>query len=104
MKTAACLSALYLALSGATASAAQDETGPSARIERDADRWTVTFDLDRDAPVWAFDHSAVQQNGQGPWRPGQWRVETQVLEDYITRAYQKTAASVKESLHADQDV
>ena len=76
MKTAACLSALYLALSGATASAAQDETGPSARIERDADRWTVTFDLDRDAPVWAFDHSAVQQNGQGPWRPGQWRVET----------------------------
>ena len=30
--------------------------------------------------------------------------DLQVLEDYITRAYQKTAASVKEGLHVDQDV
>jgi len=76
VKTAACLSAFMLALSCAATAAAQDETGPSARIEWDGDRWTVTFDLDRDAAVWAFDHSAVQQDNRGPWRPGQWRVET----------------------------
>ena len=42
---------------------------------------------------------AIQVGGRG-----QWRVETQVLEDYIARAYQKTAASVKEGMHAEQDV
>ncbi|SDH35771.1 DNA binding domain-containing protein, excisionase family [Arthrobacter subterraneus] len=41
---------------------------------------------------------AIQVGGRG-----QWRVETQVLEDYIARAYQKTAASVRDGLHAEHD-
>ncbi|MFN3815198.1 hypothetical protein [Brevundimonas sp.] len=75
MTIAVLLSAIALAASS-PAPSTETETGPSARIERDGNRWTVTFELDRDAAVWAFDHSAVQQNNRGPWRPGQWRVET----------------------------
>ncbi|WP_434993694.1 helix-turn-helix domain-containing protein [Arthrobacter sp. Ld5] len=33
---------------------------------------------------------AIQVGGRG-----QWRVETRVLEDYIARAYEKTAAALK---------
>lgn len=33
---------------------------------------------------------AIQVGGRG-----QWRVETRVLEDYITRAYEKTASGLR---------
>lgn len=42
---------------------------------------------------------AIQVGGRG-----QWRVETQVLEEYIAHAYQKTAASIKEGTPAGQDL
>lgn len=42
---------------------------------------------------------AIQVGGRG-----QWRVETQVLEDYIASAYQRTAASVKEGAHVEQEL
>ena len=76
MTIALVLSVLALAASDVPSSGSPGDPGPSAVIARDGDRWSVTFDLDRDAAVWAFDHSALQQNNRGPWRPGQWRVET----------------------------
>ncbi|WPB72944.1 hypothetical protein KYC5002_28255 [Archangium violaceum] len=45
-------------------------------VERDGDRWTAEFILDRDAPVWAFTRSALVQRTHQPWRPEQWTVET----------------------------
>lgn len=45
-------------------------------VTRDGARWTAAFDLDRDAPVWAFRESALLKQTRQPWRPQQWTVET----------------------------
>lgn len=82
--TATLLAALTAACAPApaplpVAPVAEEAAVPSAAevvITRDGDHWTADYVLGEDAPVWAFDHSAVQQNNRGPWRPGQWRVET----------------------------
>lgn len=39
---------------------------------------------------------AIQVGGRG-----QWRVETQILEEYIARAYQKSAATAREETHTE---
>lgn len=39
---------------------------------------------------------AIQVGGRG-----QWRVETHVLEEYIARAYEKTAATAREGMHTE---
>ncbi|MFN3667700.1 MAG: hypothetical protein ACK4VY_00155 [Brevundimonas sp.] len=45
-------------------------------VTRNGDRWTAVYDLDRDAPVWAFFRSALIQDSRRPWRLEQWRVVT----------------------------
>ncbi|AQR62328.1 hypothetical protein BZG35_12245 [Brevundimonas sp. LM2] len=45
-------------------------------VERDGDRWTADFVLNRDAPVWFFQRSALLRVGRTPWRPATWTVET----------------------------
>ena len=51
--------------------------GPVAvTVQRDGDRWTAAYVLDRDAPVWAFFRSALLRESRRPWRPDWWRVET----------------------------
>ncbi|GLS01466.1 hypothetical protein GCM10007859_14810 [Brevundimonas denitrificans] len=60
--------------------AASGDAGPSSRpavtVTRDGDAWTAEYELDRDAPVWAFFRSALVEETRLPWRPGQWRVVT----------------------------
>lgn len=74
---------LSLTLLAACASApAQDRRVISApdtvavTVTRDADRWTADFQLNADAPVWAFFESALLRETRQPWRPAWWRVET----------------------------
>lgn len=43
-------------------------------VERDGDRWTAEFILDRDAPVWAFTRFALVLRTHQPWRPEQWTI------------------------------
>lgn len=45
-------------------------------VTRDGDNWTAEYELDRDAPVWAFFGSALVQESRRPWRLDQWRVMT----------------------------
>lgn len=45
-------------------------------VTRDGDAWTADYDLDRDAPVWAFFRSALISGSRRPWRLEQWRVVT----------------------------
>jgi hypothetical protein len=45
-------------------------------VTRDGDHWTAVYELDRDAPVWAFFRSALIQESRRPWRLEQWRVLT----------------------------
>jgi len=45
-------------------------------VERNGDRWTAEYVLDRDAPAWAFFRSALLRESRQPWRPAWWRVET----------------------------
>jgi hypothetical protein len=45
-------------------------------VERDGDRWTADYVLDRDAPAWAFFRPALLRETRQPWRPAWWRVET----------------------------
>lgn len=47
-----------------------------AVVQRDGDRWSVDYVLDRDAPVWAFFNSALLRDSRRPWRPDWWSVET----------------------------
>lgn len=49
---------------------------PRVAVTRDGDRWTADYELDRDAPVWAFFRSALIQESRQPWRQEQWRVVT----------------------------
>ena len=73
--------AAVLIAAAAPASAAIRQTPPPASepavtVERDGDRWTADFVLDRDAPVWAFSRSALLRVEGQPWRPDWWSVET----------------------------
>lgn len=84
MKRALLLStvaAVLAAAAPAPALAAVIQTTPpttetAVTVTRDGDRWTAEFVLDRDAPVWAFSHSALLRVEGQPWRPDWWSVET----------------------------
>lgn len=63
--------------STAGAPAAQEgATRPAVTVTRDGEAWTAEYELDRDAPVWAFFRSALIMEARRPWRPEQWRVVT----------------------------
>lgn len=47
-----------------------------ADVVRDGEVWTVSYQLNADAPVWAFQRSALLRVGRTPWRPVWWSVET----------------------------
>ena len=47
-----------------------------ADVVRDGDTWTVAYQLNEDAPVWAFQRSALLRVGRTPWRPAWWTVQT----------------------------
>ena len=73
------LAALALAASApADARQAGEEprSRPAVTVTRDGDAWTADYELDRDAPVWAFFVSALVEETRLPWRPEQWRVVT----------------------------
>ena len=56
---------------------AQMGGGPvEAAVLRDGEAWTVTYRLNEDAPVWAFQRSALLRVGRTPWRPAWWEVQT----------------------------
>lgn len=48
----------------------------AAEVRRDGEEWTAEFRFGRAAPVWLFAHSSVTREGNRPWRPGSWTVET----------------------------
>lgn len=54
------------------------QAGPTvASISRDSQgRFEAVYELDREAPVWAFRRSALSREGRRPWRLDQWRVIT----------------------------
>ncbi|MGZ9099847.1 MAG: hypothetical protein ACXW3O_09105, partial [Brevundimonas sp.] len=83
LATSACASD---GLPGRAATAAEPSR-PAVAVTRDGDAWTATYDLDRDAPVWAFFRSALIDGSRRPWRLEQWRVVTPgvVLERAGTR-------------------
>jgi hypothetical protein len=60
----------------AVASGEAAATRPAVTVTRDGDHWTAVYELDRDAPVWAFFRSALIQESRRPWRLEQWRVLT----------------------------
>lgn len=76
------------------ASPSQDAEGsrPAVTVTRDGDNWTAAYELDRDAPVWAFFNSALLEETHLPWRPDQWRVVTPgvVLERSAARDILRT--------------
>jgi len=85
LPTGVALSALVLSvLSAACAPMTPDmrsappvgEARVEALVQRDGDRWTVDYVLDRDAPAWAFFNSALLRETRRPWRPDWWTVET----------------------------
>lgn len=52
------------------------QSSPAVTVTRDGDAWTADYELDRDAPVWAFFRSALIMEARRPWRLDQWRVVT----------------------------
>lgn len=77
------MTALAILAAGSDASArptdgvaAQPVSRPTVSVLRDGDVWTAEYQLDRDAPVWAFFRSALILDSRQPWRLQQWRVET----------------------------
>ncbi|WP_292152413.1 hypothetical protein [Brevundimonas sp.] len=77
------LACVALALGGCAASGAEPasviRTGGDrveAAVLRDGNAWTVTYRLNEDAPVWAFQRSALLRVGRTPWRPAWWSVQT----------------------------
>lgn len=60
----------------AVASGEAAATRPAVTVTRDGDHWAAVYELDRDAPVWAFFRSALIQESRRPWRLEQWRVLT----------------------------
>ena len=75
----AILGAIALA-SGARANESSQDlaaaTQPAVTVTRHGDAWTAAYELDRDAPVWAFFRSALIDGSRRPWRLEQWRVVT----------------------------
>lgn len=82
--TMAAIAALTLGLTacagasagGAAVSTVAEVAAPQVTVTRDGDRWTADYVLPSDAPVWAFIRSALDIDGRGSWRPGQWTIET----------------------------
>jgi len=80
----AALAALMLALgtgeaiSPGLASAQESSSGsrPAVTVTRDGDVWTAEYEMDRDAPVWAFFRSSLISETRTPWRLEHWRVLT----------------------------
>lgn len=81
------LIAVLAALAAATGAWAnerpQDRAGvspepsrPALTVTRDGDAWSADYELDRDAPVWAFFRSALIDGSRRPWRLEQWQVVT----------------------------
>jgi hypothetical protein len=60
----------------ASPSQAAEGSRPAVTVTRDGDNWTAEYELDRDAPVWAFFVSALTEETRVAWRPEQWRVVT----------------------------
>lgn len=54
----------------------EPSTRPAVTVSRDGDAWTAQYELDRDAPVWAFFVSALTEETRQAWRLEQWRVVT----------------------------
>ena len=54
----------------------QEPSRPAVTVTRDGEAWTAEFELDRDAPVWAFFRSSLIDGSRRPWRLEQWRVVT----------------------------
>lgn len=81
---ASALTACLMASAAACAPAPAARSAPAvvqegrveATVERDGDRWTVDYVLDRDKPAWAFFNSALLRESRRPWRPDWWSVET----------------------------
>ena len=48
----------------------------AALVERSGGAFTVTWWLDRDAPVWVLRESALKREGRTPWRDDAWTVTT----------------------------
>lgn len=80
--TLAVAAALMCGAMGPAPDGAQDPAAtaapsrPSVTVTRDGDAWTAEYELDRDAPVWAFFRSALIMESRRPWRLEQWRVVT----------------------------
>ncbi|MEC8457186.1 MAG: hypothetical protein VXZ43_09775, partial [Pseudomonadota bacterium] len=70
---AACASPAVVAVQGPVTA---EDGRLAVTVQRDGDRWTADYVLDRDAPVWAFFRSALLRESRRPWRPDWWRVET----------------------------
>jgi hypothetical protein len=58
------------------AATAAGPSRPAVTVTRDGEVWTAAYQLDRDAPVWAFFRSALIDGSRRPWRLEQWRVVT----------------------------
>lgn len=61
------------------AAAARDQAAPSrpaVTVARDGDVWTAEYQMERDAPVWAFFRSSLISGSRTPWRLEHWRVLT----------------------------
>ncbi len=75
--------AMLAALSGCAADpiapAPASNAAPAAtevEITRDAAGWQARFRFAEDAPVWAFERSALLRREETPWRPKSWTVAT----------------------------
>ena len=73
------------ALITVTSPAAAEETRESpvhdvVIVPAGEDRMEATFHFSSDSPVWIFRRSAVTMNGEQPWRPQSWTVETPGVE------------------------
>jgi len=76
--------AALLALTVPAAAAAQPSPVDQTRVERtvaaevvrDGDSWTVDYRFAEPSPAWLFPHGSVTVEGNRPWRPGSWMVET----------------------------
>lgn len=60
----------------ASAQEAAAPSRPTVTVTRDGDAWTAEYEMDRDAPVWAFYRSSLISGSRKPWRLEQWRVLT----------------------------
>lgn len=76
LAAATAASALLLAAACATTPAPGADEPSTAEVVRNGDDWTVTYQLNRDAPVWVMRRSADRRSDEKPWRPDQWTIET----------------------------